>query len=58
VRWTERVYSVAHAPPSHDLLLLVGIAAGRPVRVQRGVFGISDQQAGTFINPLYKPRSS
>lgn len=37
------------------LLLLVGLAVAVPSSAGAASFGISDQQATTFTNPLYKP---
>lgn len=37
------------------LLLMAGLLAVAPSGASAASFGISDQQAGTFVNPLYKP---
>lgn len=37
------------------LLLLAGLVALAPAGAQAATFGISDQQASTFTNPLYTP---
>jgi len=38
-----------------SLLLLAGLVASAPAGASAASFGIADQQASTFANPLYKP---
>lgn len=38
-----------------SLLIAAGLAAAAPTGAHAATFGISDQQFGTFVNPLYKP---
>ena len=40
---------------STSLLIVTGLAVAAPAGSQAATFGISDQQASTFVNPLYAP---